>query len=140
AIAAGTPGPLRLGQVTINGSRLTVGGSTRSLELTGLTLAAAAGATVDVAVPVTINGPIAQSAAGAGLTKSGGTETLRLGGATANTYAGLTRVNAGTLELAKPNNVLAVPGNLSVFGGTVRLLADGQVADGAAVSVNHAGT
>src|SRR5207237_10451054 len=97
-------------------------------------------ATLDNSVPLTINGVIDESNAGGGFTKSTGLAKLTLGGTSANTYTGLTRVNAGTLELAKPAGVNAVPGDLSIFGGTVRLLADQQIAETAAASVNNAGT
>jgi autotransporter-associated beta strand protein len=137
-ISVGTSGVYRVGSVSIGGTRLSVAGANRSLEIAGLTLSG--NATLDTALPLTINGPITQTGAGMGITKSTGTAKLTLGGATANTYTGLTRVNTGAVELNKPAGVVAVGGNLSIFGGSVKLLADGQIGDGAAVSVANGGS
>jgi fibronectin-binding autotransporter adhesin len=138
-ISVGATGTLKLGNLTIGGTRLAVTGANRSLEIAGLMLAAA-NPTLDVSAPLTINGPITQTAAGAGFTKSTGTAKITFGGATANTYTGLTRVNAGSLELSKPAGVLAVPGDLQVFGGSVKALTDGQIATTANVTIANAGS
>jgi fibronectin-binding autotransporter adhesin len=138
-ISVGTSGVLKVGTVSVGGTRLAVAGANRSLEVANLVLSAA-NPTLDVSVPVTINGPVTQALAGTGFTKSTGTGKLTLAGTTANTYTGVTRVNAGSLELNKPANVVAVPGDLQVFGGSVKLLADGQVAATSSVAVANAGT
>jgi autotransporter-associated beta strand protein len=138
-ISVGTSGVLKLGTVAVGGTRLAVAGANRSLELAGLTLSAA-NPTLDVSVPLTVNGPVTQTVGGAGFTKSTGTGKLTFAGATANTYTGLTRVNAGSLELNKPAGVLAVPGDLQVFGGSVKFLADGQIAPASNVTVANPGT
>jgi len=91
-------------------------------------------------VPLTISGPITQTAGNFGFTKSTGLAKLTIGGTTANTYAGLTRVNDGAVELNKPAGVTAVGGDLSVFGGSVKLLADNQIADTSNVTIANAGT
>ena len=135
----GTSGVLKLGTVSVGGTRLAVTGANRSLEVAGLVLSAA-NPTLDVSVPLTINGPVTQTVAGTGFTKSTGTAKLTIGGAAANTYTGLTRINAGPVELNKPAGVTAVGGDLQVFGGSVKLLADQQIANAGAVSVANAGS
>jgi hypothetical protein len=137
-ISVGTSGIYKLGAASVGATRLSVTGANRSLELASLNLTGSA--TLDTSVPLAINGPITQSGAGMGFTKSTGTAKLTLGGATANTYTGLTRINAGAVELNKPANVVAVGGNLQVFGGSVKLLADGQIADTAAVAIANSGS
>jgi autotransporter-associated beta strand protein len=137
-ISVGTSGVLKLGTVSVGGTRLGVTGANRSLELAGLVLSATP--TLDVSVPLMVNGPVSQTAAGMGFTKSTGTSKLTLAGTTANTYTGVTRVNAGALELNKPDGVVAVPGDLQIFGGSVKQLAGGQIAPTANVTVANAGT
>jgi autotransporter-associated beta strand protein len=138
-ISVGTSGVLKVGAVSVGGTRLGIAGANRSLEIAGLALSAA-NPTLDTSVPLTINGPITQTVVGAGFTKSTGTAKLTIGGGTANTYTGVTRVNIGAVELNKPAGVVAVGGDLQVFGGSVKLLADHQIADGGAVSVANAGS
>jgi autotransporter-associated beta strand protein len=106
-VSVGTSGVLKLGTVSVGGTRLAVAGANRSLEVAGLVLSAA-NPTLDVSVPLTVNGPVTQAVAGAGFTKSTGTGKLTLAGTTPNTYTGLTRVNAGSLELGKPAGVVAI--------------------------------
>jgi fibronectin-binding autotransporter adhesin len=137
-ISVGTSGVYRLGNVSIGSTRLSVTGANRSLEFGGMALSGSA--TLNVALPLTINGPITQTAAGMGIIKSTGVAKLTLGGNMANTYTGLTRIDAGSVELNKPSGVTAVGGDLQVTGGSVKLLADQQIADTGAVSVANAGS
>jgi autotransporter-associated beta strand protein len=79
----------------------------------------------------------------AGLTKLGG-GVLQFSGSSANTYTGLTRVNAGRLRLNKTAGVNAIAGNLVIGDGlgsfdTVEWLADNQIANTAAITLNIAG-
>jgi autotransporter-associated beta strand protein len=136
-ISVGATGVYRLGNASIGATRLSVTGANRSLELAALNLTG--NATLDASVPLTITGPITQGSAGMGFTRSTGTSKLTLGGSTANTYTGLTRINAGPVELNKPANIVAVGGDLQIFGGSVKLLADGQIADNAAVTLANSG-
>jgi autotransporter-associated beta strand protein len=137
-ISVGTSGVLKLGTVSVGGTRLGITGANRSLEVAGLALSATP--TLDVSVPLVINGTVSESAPGQGFTKSTGTAKLTLAGTTANTYTGVTRVNAGSLELNKPEGVVAVPGDLQIFGGSVRQLAGGQIAQTSNVTVANVGT
>jgi hypothetical protein len=138
-ISTGSTGTFRLGAVGVGPTRLAVSGSNgRSLEITSLNLSG--NATLDTSVPLTVSGPITQTAGGFGFTKSTGLAKLTIGGTTANTYTGLTRVNDGAVELNKPAGVTAVGGDLSVFGGSVKLLASDQIADTSNVTIANAGT
>ena len=83
-----TTGAFRLGRVTLGGTRLTVGGANRTLEVTGLSLNGSA--TLDTGVALNVNGTITEATAGSGWVKSTGTAKLTLGGSAANTYTGLT--------------------------------------------------
>ena len=79
--------------------------------------------------------------------------TIRFAGGSPNTYNGRTFVEGSTLwntvstlELRKSNGVVAIPGSLVIGNATnppnheiVRSFGDGQIADGAAVTVNPSG-
>jgi fibronectin-binding autotransporter adhesin len=75
-----------------------------------------------------------QSGPGA-LTKSG-VRQLTLGGSGHNTRSGLTTVTGGELRLQKDADITAIAGDLLLTGGIVRMLAAGQIADTAAITVN----
>jgi autotransporter-associated beta strand protein len=98
---------------------------------------------VDVAAALTLYGQISGPV---GLIKNGA-GTLTLAGPTSNTYGGATMVNAGLVQLNKlgfPTAATAIPGNLIIGNGalsaTVRNLANAEIADTAAVTVNLNGT
>lgn len=85
---------------------------------------------------------VAQITTGLGQVDVSGTGTVTFnGGTTANTYTGLTIVNSGTLSLAKTAGTNAISsGGLLINGGTVSLAASNQIVDGAAITLNNAGT
>ena len=84
---------------------------------------------------------------GAGALTKVGNGTLTLGGTAANTNAGALTVASGPLRLNKPAGVVATgAGGVTVATGaagalaaTLLLLADNQIPDGAAVTVNSTG-
>lgn len=77
-----------------------------------------------------------------GLTKLGSGTTI-FAGSSNNTYSGATTVEAGTLVLAKSAGVTSIPGTLTIGDGAgsdvVRLIANDQIANTAAVTVNSSG-
>src|SRR5438874_4065282 len=80
---------------------------------------------------------LSESGGAASLVKEGG-GTLRF--SSSNTYTGLTTVNAGNLDLDNSSGV-AINGDLQINNGIVRAgLADGLIADTAAVTINSGGT
>ena len=106
-----------------------------------ITLASSTAIGVDSAATLSIVGVISGSF---GITKLA-LGNLRFTGGSANNYTGTTIVNAGSLSLAKSPGITAVPGNLVIGDGVgtdidqVALLADNQISDSGAVTVNATG-
>lgn len=106
-----------------------------------ITLATSTAIGVDSAATLSIVGVISGSF---GITKLA-LGNLRFTGGSANNYAGTTIVNAGSLTLAKSPGITAVPGSIVIGDGVgtdidqVALLADNQIADSGAVTVNATG-
>jgi autotransporter-associated beta strand protein len=69
------------------------------------------------------------------LTKTGA-RFLTLGGSGHNTRSGLTTATGGELRLQKDADITAIAGDIVVAGGIVRMLAPGQIADTATITVN----
>jgi autotransporter-associated beta strand protein len=149
---------MSIGSLTIDDATpvLTIDGASHSLTINkpaAITISNTSGAVVmntqlalTDATPVldvdnaslAINGAISGNA----FTKTGG-GTLTLSGVSANTGTGTTTVNGGTLVLLKDTGVNAIDGDLVIGDGigtdTVKLGNDGQLADGAVVTVNSGG-
>ena len=106
-----------------------------------ITLAGSTAIGVASTTTLSISGVISGSF---GITKLGLGQVRYTGGA-ANTYTGTTTLNEGALTLAKSPGITAVPGNLVIGDGVgtdtdvVTLLADNQIADSGAVTVNATG-
>jgi autotransporter-associated beta strand protein len=138
--------PLVTGLLTLLGNVSVLAGSQASSTIGGHLSLGGATRTFDVTngVYLSLIGAVSDGAGPAGLLKAGA-GTLTLAGSEANTYSGATTVSGGTLEL-NMSSTIAVPGSLVIGDDgnapesqVVRFLSAGQLAVTAPVTIHSSG-